>query len=419
VGGARPPATAAGALVISVALQIMLAGRVLALREPILRLLGAEGVAFEVASRFLLISLLSLPMMAFGMVAAAILRSLGDAWRAMMVTVLAGAVAMLVDPFLILSTESVFGYRLPFTLGMGLGADGAAFGLWVSRIAMALMGLWFVIGVHDMLALPRWRHVREMSRPFFRIALPAAATQLSTPVGNFILTGLVAIYGDAAVAGWSVMSRLMVLTFGGLFALSGAIGGIIGQNYGARLLPRVRQTFRSALLFCSFYTLAAWGLLALASPVILSLFGLTGTAADVVLAFTRLAAAGFFFNGALFVANATFNNLGRPLWSTALNWLRDAVMILPFAWLLGQMLGAPGVVYGQALAGVVVGSIAVLVAWRFMNRLQLPPLAGPGVGQAEGLPPVPPPGAPSARAAIALAPAADTRRRLAPRDRGT
>lgn len=392
--GAREAAT--GAMMITFAIQAVVALLVVLLREPILQLLGAQGRSFEVASRFLLISIPSLPLMAFGMIGAAVLRSLGDAWRSMMVTVLAGCVAMVVDPFLILSTQSLFGLALPFTLGLGLGADGAAYGMAISRMTMAAIGLYFAIRVHNMLAFPRFAHAISIAGPFFRIALPATATQLSTPVGNLILTGLVAQYGDSAVAGWSVMSRLAVLVFGGLFALSGAIGGIIGQNYGARLMERVRATFRDALLFCTLYTLVAWGLLALASPMIVALFGLSGEGAEVVEAFTRIAAAGFVFNGALFVANATFNNLGRPFYATLLNWLRDAVVILPMALAMGAVFGAAGVVYGQALAGVVVGSIAVVVGWRFVSRLR--PLPLPKGGAAVG----PGPGIPSARAAITL-----------------
>lgn len=400
--------TAAGALMISFGLQVAIAVLVVSLREPILRLLGAEGLAFEVASRFLLISLLSLPLMAFGMVSAAILRALGDAWRAMMITVTAGFVALLVDPFLILSIDSVFGRPLPFSVGLGLGADGAAFGQWVSRLTMACIGLWFVIRVHDMLAIPRLRHVRAMARPFLRIAIPATATQLSTPVGNFLLTGLIAQYGDSAVAGWSVMSRLLVLAFGGLFALSGAIGGVIGQNYGARLMERVRATFRSALIFCTVYTLVTWSILAISSPLILRLFGLEGLAASVVLAFTQVAAAAFVFNGALFVSNTVFNNLGRPFWSTALNWLRDALLVLPFGWLMGRALGAPGVVYGQAMAGMVVGTIAVAIAWRYVSRLQAPPAPAEAGAPGSDMP-LPVTGAPSARAAIVLTPASAPR----------
>ena len=43
--------------------------------------------------------------------------------------------------------------------------------------------------------------------------------------------------------------------------LSGAIGGIFGQNYGAGQMDRVQSTYRDALLFCLLYTLVAWGLL--------------------------------------------------------------------------------------------------------------------------------------------------------------
>ena len=169
---------------------------------------------------------------------------------------------------------------------------------------------------------------------------------------------LIARHGDGAVAGWAVVTRLTVLAFGGIFALSGAIGGILGQNWGAGLMARVRATYRDALIFCTVYTGLAWALLfALRGPIVAA-FGLGPEGAAVVNAFVGLAAGGFVFTGALFVSNAAFNTLGRPLYSTGFNWSRDGVVMFPLAWALSQALGAPGVIYGQALAGVIVGTAA-------------------------------------------------------------
>ena len=61
-----------------------------------------------------------------------------------------------------------------------------------------------------------------------------------------------------------------------------------------------------------------------------------------VFAFCYVGAAGFMFNGMLFVANAAFNNLGRPLWSTAFNWTRDAAVTPLVLILVPAALGAPG-----------------------------------------------------------------------------
>ncbi len=346
---------ASSAMVITVAVQMLLAALVLLFREDILALAGARGETLAIASRFLLISVPSLPLLALGMVGSGILRAEGDAMRSMMITIAAGLVAMTLDPL--------------FIFGFGLGVEGAAMVMDISRTLTTVLALWFVIRVHDLAAMPSLANVRKVAPAFAVIALPAMATQLSTPFGNYIATGFVAQFGDGAVAGWAVVGRLTVLAFGGVFALSGAVGGIFGQNYGAGQMDRVRSTYRDALLYSAGYILLAWGVLWALRGVAISVFNLGPEGAGVVLAFTNLAAGGFVFTGVLFVSNAAFNNLGRPTWSTGFNWLRDGLLMFPLCWLMAGWLGATGVVYGQALAGVIAGALAAMVAWRFVARL--------------------------------------------------
>ena len=343
------------AMVITVLVQVVLAAIVLWFREDILALAGARGETLAIASRFLLISVPSLPIMALGMVGSGILRAQGDATRAMLVTIFAGLVAMALDPL--------------FIFGFGLGVDGAAIVMNIARSTTALLALYFVVRVHDLAARPSLANVRKVAPAFAAIAAPAMATQLSTPLGNYIATGFIAQFGDGAVAGWAVVGRLTVLAFGGIFALSGAVGGIFGQNYGAGQMDRVRSTYRDALIYCLGYILLAWLALWSLRGVAIEAFQLGPEGAEVVLAFTNLAAGGFVFTGILFVSNAAFNNLGRPLWSTGFNWVRDGVLMFPLCWALANALGATGVVYGQALAGVLAGMLAAATAWRFVARL--------------------------------------------------
>ncbi|MBA3326223.1 MAG: polysaccharide biosynthesis C-terminal domain-containing protein, partial [Rhodobacteraceae bacterium] len=353
---ARARSHATGAMMLTFLIQGGIAAAVAIWRDEALALAGAEGETLALAGRFLMITLPSMPLLALGMTGGAILRALGDAWRAMSVTLGAGVVAACLDPLFI------------FTFGLGI--DGAAWVMVIARSCVGALSLWYLLGVHDMLARPRMAETRAMLRPFAAIAAPATLTQMSTPFGNALLTALIAGFGDGAVAGWAVVSRLTVLAFGGIYALSGAIGGIIGQNYGAGLMPRVRSTFRDALIFCAVYTVGAWALLFAGRGLVVDLFRLGPEGAAVVDAFVGLAAGGFVFGGALFVANAAFNTLGRPLWSTGFNWSRDGIVLFPLAWAMAQALDAPGVIYGQALASVAVGAAAAWTGWRFVRALQ-------------------------------------------------
>ena len=78
--------------------------------------------------------------------------------------------------------------------------------------------------------------------------------------------------------------------------------------------------------------------------------------------------ASFFFAGALFVANAAFNNLGRPLWSTGFNWARATLGTIPLA-MWGAQYGPVQVMAGQGAGLVIFGTLAMLAANRLTRGL--------------------------------------------------
>ena len=123
------------------------------------------------------------------------------------------------------------------------------------------------------------------------------------------------------------------------------------------------------MLFGLIYTLVTWAVLALAGEAVARGFALTPQGAEVVRAFTLYGAGGFVFAAALFVSNAAFNALGKPTRSTLVNWTRDGVLTLPFALLFAGWFGASGVIYAQAVVGVIVGAASCLWGWRYVKSL--------------------------------------------------
>ena len=239
---------------------------------------------------------------------------------------------------------------------------------------MAGLALWFAAHRHRLLAVPRPALMFRHGPGLLRVALPAIITQMATPFGNFLLTGFIAVYGDTAVAAWAVINRLTVVAFGGLFSLAGAIGGIFGQNFGARQFDRLRQTYRDAALFCLAYAAGVWLILMALTGIIARGFGLEGDAAEVLWAFTHFGALSFTLGGMLFVSNAAFNTLGRPLWASVLSWLREAVLMWPVALWLSGIYAAQGVIYAQALVGAFMGVVAGVLGWRYVAGIGEGPL---------------------------------------------
>ena len=317
--------------------------------------LGASGRSLALAGDYLRIVLPSLPPLALAMCASAILRSAGDPCRAMYVTLTGAVVASILDAILI--------------YWLGFGIHGAAIAAFVSHVAMLAVGWWAVVSVHGLLDRPQWRVFEYDARLIARFAVPAVLANIATPAGGAYVTVAMSQFSDSAVAGWTVIGRIIPIAFGTVFALSGAIGPIIGQNLGAREFERVRSTLYGGLAFAAAITALAWLVLSIAAPALVRLFNASGEAAELIVFFCRWLAPLFVFFGTLFVCNAACNTLGRPHYATALNWGRATLGTVPFV-SLGAHWGAKGVLVGHMAGGIAFGIVAVLVVYRLIASLE-------------------------------------------------
>jgi putative MATE family efflux protein len=345
---------AASSLLFVIIINIAVAAGIFMSLEWFLTILGAKGRTFDEALKFIQIVTLSSPLMGIAMCQGGILRAEGDAKRAMFVTLAGGIAAAILDPILI------FGFDLEIL--------GAAIATLLSRVVMVIVGYIATQRTHDLVGRIEWHTIGRQAGDFVSIAGPAVVTQLATPVGNAYVTSTISTFGDDAIAGWTIIGRLMPMAFGVLFSLSGAVGPIIAQNLGARYFDRISQTMRDAFTFTIVYTLFAWALLVLFRGPLVAMFDATGDAALLVEFFCLFVAGSFLFNGALFVANAAFNNLGNPLLATFFNWGRATLGVIPFVY-IGKAYGAEGVLAGWGLGAVFFGILSVIVSFRVVARL--------------------------------------------------
>jgi putative MATE family efflux protein len=326
-----------------------------------LDVMGATGEAKSAATRFLMITTPFTLLIGYGMLCSGLLRALGDVKRSSLVTLTGAIVTAAVDPILI--------------FGFNMGLDGAAITTILSRFVFTAFGLYWLVKYHKI----KWAYdatkIKDDFKALAKLAFPALLTNIATPVSLALATGYIARFGEGAIAGFTIVNRLVPMAFCVYFTLSGAIGAIIAQNYGARQFDRVRESLSISLKIVTVYGFFAWGLLAISAPYIAGLFDATGEALTVTLFFCRIACVAWIFNGGLFVANAAFNNLGYAMTSTLFNWGRATLGNLPFMWIFvayAGVLGLTGVeaaILGQGVGGIIFSIAGVWWCRKMMQKL--------------------------------------------------
>lgn len=187
-----------------------------------------------------------IPMSMYNM-GAGILRGLGDSRRPVMILVVSSIVNIVLDILLVTVIP--------------LGVAGVAIATTVSQVVSFILVVWiFVRGKCEGLqVLPRdCAPNRWMVGQVLRIGVPTAIQSTSYNFTNLLLQASINTFGTVTVAAWTAYSKVDLLYWLTINSMSATITTFVGQNYGARNLPRVKKGIRTALgmgvgisVFCS------------------------------------------------------------------------------------------------------------------------------------------------------------------------
>jgi putative MATE family efflux protein len=344
------------AVVATMAIVALVAAGFAIFATPLLTLLGAEGQALAHARSYIVIVAFGFPLLAGAVAASFCLRAISDARRAMYVTLSAAIINGCLDPL--------------FIFGFDMGIRGAATATVLANLTALTLGLNGLIRVQRFLVARRPAAMLGDVGPLAAIAFPAILTQLATPFAIAYMTRASAPFGDEAVAAVAIINRLIPVAFGIIFSLSGAVGPIIGQNYGARQMRRVRRTLRDAMLFAVAYALATSLILFALRNQIPQVFHAQGATVGLVSFYCTFLAVSWAFTGTQFVAQAAFNNLRKPHWSTMTNWGRATLGTIPFVHAGAALDGARGVMIGSAAGATVFGLGAAALSFWLVARIE-------------------------------------------------
>ncbi len=319
---------------------------------PVLDVMGAEPEIKILALSYLKWSLPGLVILSIASMSNNILRASGEAVLPSSIMILGAIVNIVLDPFLI------FGLG-PFPR---MEVEGAAIATFIGNVVAASYGFYLLyfrqkaISFADMTV----GSLRRAWKVIGSVGIPAAGTNIIVPVATTVATAIIAInLGTLDVAAFTVVSRAEILSVGLLYALSACIGAITGQNGGAGLTDRVRETFK----YCYGLSLVWASLMA----VVLFVFAdqiprIFTNDLDVIAAakpyfyIVPITIAGY---GFVFVSAAGLNAIGRPVYGLIFTATRSLVLYVPLIYVGVHFAGLKGAFYGIAASNTLSGLIAI------------------------------------------------------------
>jgi putative MATE family efflux protein len=292
----------------------------------------------------------------------AVFRGAGDASVAMRALWLANGINLVLDPCLIFGLGpfpemGVTGAALATTIGRGTGVlyQFAAFRSRRSRIE--LRGEALRLRLHVLLRL-------------VRISLGGVGQFLIATASWIALMRIVAPYGSAALAGYTIAVRIVVFALLPSWGLANAAATLVGQNLGAQRPERAERavwltgvfnTLFLGLVTVTFVSFAPW---------LVAIFTDDPQITPVAVASLRIISYGYVFYAWGMVLTQAFNGAGDTMTPTYINMVCFWMLQIPMAWWLanGIDLGPRGVFWAVAVAESVLAVVAAMVfhrgAWK-------------------------------------------------------
>ena len=244
--------------------------------------------------------------------------------RTGMLTVVIGAVCnIILDPI--------------FIFGLHMGVRGAALATILSQGVSCVWIVRFLLGKETTLRIRKGNlKIRPKTvGPCIALGVAPFIMQFTESVLNICFnTSLLKYGGDVAVGAMTILSSVMQMSMLPIQGLTQGAQPIIGFNYGAKKMDRVKNTFRLLLVSCVAFTAVIW----LICMILPQAFILIFTDQAELIAFTKWAIRIYMAVSVIFgvqiSCQQTFIALGNAKTSVFLALLRKVILLIPLIYIL-------------------------------------------------------------------------------------
>lgn len=325
--------------------------------DPLAEFIGATPTTLQETRIYMRIILAGAPFTMSQFVINNQLRFQGSAVYAMFGLLSGAVINMVLDPLLI------FGFHM--------GVAGAAIATIAGQIMsflVLLYGSFHGPNIHVNIANIRLnRHylleITNGGAPsLFRQGLASVSTLLlNTAAGN--------LGGDAAIAGMSVTSRVIMLLFSALIGFGQGYQPVCSFNYGAGLKSRVREGFIFCVKYGTIYMTAVSAILFIFAPQVIGWFRDDPAVIAVGHVALRCQSAVLPLSAFITMTNMMLQSMGKGIKASIMASAKNGIFFIPLILILPYVFGLFGIQITQTIADILSFIISIPLAMSELKNM--------------------------------------------------
>ena len=321
----------------------------------ILRFMGGSEELIKVGTGYTRILLAGSSTMFFLFLLNSIFRGAGNAAIAMRTLWIANGINIVLDPLLIFGIGpfpemGVTGAAVATTIGRGIGVCYQVYHLVNGKSLVHLKlrhltAVWVII----------WRLIRVSSTGVLQFFIATASW--------LFIIRIIALFGDAAVAGYSIGIRIVIFTILPAWGMASAASTLVGQNLGAMQPERAEKSVWRTAFFNMIFLTTISVLFVITAPWLIPLFTKEPEVIEQGVLCLRIICLGYVFYAYGMVIGQAFNGAGDTITPSWINFVAFWLLQIPLSYLFAKLFnwGPVGVYWAIAISESMLAVIAIVV----------------------------------------------------------
>lgn len=330
--------------------------------EPMLRLFGSTDTILPYAKDYITIILWGSIFFSFAMSSNNLIRAEGNA-KVAMATMLIGAILnIILDPI--------------FIFVFKMGVKGAALATVISKFVSFIYVLTYLYSGKSSLKV-KLHHLKPKMHIIIEILTVGFASFARHVTGSVVAivvnNSLRFFGGDMALIIVGILHRVTMFVFMPLFGVVQGMQPIVGFNYGAKKLDRVKETLKLSLITTTVIATFGWLLVQLFPFAIISVFTRDAEIIEKGSTIMRIVISVIPVIGIQIVGAALFQSLGKAVPSLILALLRQVLLFIPLVIILPRVfsLGLLGIWIAYPAADILSVALTVIFLRSELKKMSL------------------------------------------------